>query len=79
MTAEKAGVQAQVIGYRGSAPLLTDLIGGQVPVAFDTLDTLLPQFDPDLNIIPVDQGSDTGRCARQDDVTGQQCHDSTDP
>jgi tripartite-type tricarboxylate transporter receptor subunit TctC len=45
MTAEKAGVQAQVIGYRGSAPLLTDLIGGQVPVAFDTLDTLLPQFE----------------------------------
>lgn len=45
MTAEKAGVQAQVIGYRGSAPLLTDLIGGQVPVAFDTLDTLLPQAD----------------------------------
>ena len=45
MTAEKAGVQAQVIGYRGSGPLLTDLIGGQVPVAFDTLDTLLPQFE----------------------------------
>ena len=45
MTAEKAGVQAQVIGYRGSGPLLTDLIGGQVPVAFDTLDTLLPQAE----------------------------------
>lgn len=45
MTAEKAGVPAQVVGYRGSGPLLTDLIGGQVPVAFDTLDTLLPQFE----------------------------------
>ena len=45
MTGEKAKVQAQVVGYRGSAPLLTDLIGGQVPVAFDTLDTLLPQFE----------------------------------
>lgn len=45
MTAEKAGVQAQVVGYRGSGPLLTDLIGGQVPVAFDTLDTLLPQAE----------------------------------
>ena len=44
-TADKAGVQAQVMGDRGSAPLLTDLIGGQVPVAFDTLDTLLPQFE----------------------------------
>jgi tripartite-type tricarboxylate transporter receptor subunit TctC len=45
MTGEKAGVQAQVVGYRGSGPLLTDLLGGQVPVAFDTLDTLLPQHD----------------------------------
>ncbi len=45
MTGEKAKVQAQVVGYRGSAPLLTDLIGGQVPVAFDTLDTLLPQAE----------------------------------
>lgn len=43
MLAEKAGVKAQVIGYRGSAPLITDLIGGQVPVSVDTLDTVLPQ------------------------------------
>jgi len=45
MTGEKAQIQAQVVGYRGSGPLLTDLIGGQVPVALDTLDTLLPQHD----------------------------------
>jgi tripartite-type tricarboxylate transporter receptor subunit TctC len=45
MTSEKAQVQGQVVGYRGSAPLLNDLIGGQVPVAFDTLDTLLPQHE----------------------------------
>jgi tripartite-type tricarboxylate transporter receptor subunit TctC len=31
-----------VVGYRGSAPLITDLIGGQIPVAVDTLDSLLP-------------------------------------
>ncbi len=43
MLADAAKVKPQVIGYRGSAPLLTDLIGGQVPVAVDTLDTLLPQ------------------------------------
>jgi tripartite-type tricarboxylate transporter receptor subunit TctC len=36
-------VNMQVIGYRGSAPLVTDLIGGQVPIAFDTLDSLLAQ------------------------------------
>jgi tripartite-type tricarboxylate transporter receptor subunit TctC len=35
-------VPAQVVGYKGSAPLSTDLIGGHVPVAVDTLDTLLP-------------------------------------
>ena len=45
MTAEKARVQAQVVGYRGSAPLMTDLMGGQVAVAFDTLDTVLPQHE----------------------------------
>ncbi len=43
MMGEKAQVQAQVVGYRGSAPLLTDLIGGQVPIAFDTLDVVIPQ------------------------------------
>lgn len=45
MTGEKAGVKAQVVGYRGSGPLVTDLIGGQVPVAVDTFETLLPQHD----------------------------------
>ncbi|TFZ03927.1 Bug family tripartite tricarboxylate transporter substrate binding protein [Ramlibacter humi] len=45
MTGEKAGVKAQVVGYRGSAPLVSDLIGGQVPVAFDTLETQLPHHD----------------------------------
>ena len=45
MTGEKAGVKAEVVGYRGSGPLVTDLIGGQVPVAFDTFETLLPQHE----------------------------------
>ncbi len=43
MVSDKAKVKGQVVGYRGSGPLMTDLIGGQVPVAFDTLDSLLPQ------------------------------------
>jgi tripartite-type tricarboxylate transporter receptor subunit TctC len=38
-------VKIEVVGYRGSAPLVTDLIGGQVPLAFDTLDSLLPQHE----------------------------------
>jgi tripartite-type tricarboxylate transporter receptor subunit TctC len=45
MMGEKAQVKAQVIGYRGSAPLIADLIGGQVPVAFDTFDTELPHHE----------------------------------
>jgi tripartite-type tricarboxylate transporter receptor subunit TctC len=45
MVGEKARVDAQVVGYRGSAPLLNDLIGGQVAVAFDTFDTVLPQHE----------------------------------
>jgi tripartite-type tricarboxylate transporter receptor subunit TctC len=45
MLARAASVEAQVVGYRGSAPLLTDVMGGQVPVDIDTLDTLLPQHE----------------------------------
>lgn len=45
MVGDAAKVNAEVIGYRGSAPLINDLIGGQVPVAFDTFDTLLPQHE----------------------------------
>lgn len=43
MMGEKAKAPTQVIGYRGSSPLLTDLIGGQVPIAVDTLDVVIPQ------------------------------------
>ena len=45
MMGERAHIDVQVVGYRGSGPLITDLIGGQVPVAVDTLDTLLPQHE----------------------------------
>jgi tripartite-type tricarboxylate transporter receptor subunit TctC len=45
MMGEKAKVPAQVIGYRGSAPLLSDLVGGQVAVGVDTFDTELPQHE----------------------------------
>ena len=45
MMGDKANVKSQIVGYRGSAPLLNDLIGGQVPVAFDTLDSVWPQHE----------------------------------
>lgn len=42
MLAERASIKADVVGYKGSAPLSVELIGGQIPVAIDTLDALLP-------------------------------------
>ncbi|MDO8772507.1 MAG: tripartite tricarboxylate transporter substrate-binding protein [Burkholderiaceae bacterium] len=42
MVNKATGTQTPVVGYKGSAPLNTDLMGGHVPVAIDTLDTLLP-------------------------------------
>ena len=43
MIGEAVGVQPQIVGYKGSGPLATDLIGGALPVAIDTFETLLPQ------------------------------------
>ncbi|KAB2899440.1 MAG: ABC transporter substrate-binding protein [Burkholderiaceae bacterium] len=45
MLGKQAQVTAEAVGYKGSAPLLTDLMGGQIPVAVDTLDVLLPQHE----------------------------------
>ncbi|WCM94020.1 tripartite tricarboxylate transporter substrate-binding protein [Acidovorax sp. NCPPB 2350] len=42
MLAEQLGLKLPVVGYRGSAPLLNDLMGGHVPLAIDTLETLEP-------------------------------------
>ena len=43
MLGDEIGQQAEVVGYRGSAPLISELVGGILPQAIDTLDTLLPQ------------------------------------
>ena len=45
MWAKAAGTQVEVIGYKGSAPLATDVIGGHVPAAVDTLDALVTLHD----------------------------------
>jgi tripartite-type tricarboxylate transporter receptor subunit TctC len=42
MLGDRAAVKAEVVGYKGSAPLATELMGGQVPVAVDTIDALAP-------------------------------------
>lgn len=41
MLGDQAGLKADVVGYKGSAPLATDVLGGQVPVGIDTLDAVL--------------------------------------
>jgi tripartite-type tricarboxylate transporter receptor subunit TctC len=38
------GVSMQHVPYRGSAPMLTDLLGGQVQIAFDNLQPSLPHI-----------------------------------
>ena len=43
MLGDAVKVAPQIISYRGSAPLTNDLLGGQVPVAIDTLDSLYAQ------------------------------------
>ncbi|WP_454689020.1 Bug family tripartite tricarboxylate transporter substrate binding protein [Achromobacter aloeverae] len=37
-----AGIKMTHVPYRGSAPSLTDLMGGQIQVTFDTITTVLP-------------------------------------
>ncbi|CAB3888002.1 Bug family tripartite tricarboxylate transporter substrate binding protein [Achromobacter piechaudii] len=43
MLGREIGQEPEVVGYRGSAPLITELIGGILPQGIDTLDTMLPQ------------------------------------
>lgn len=43
MLGREIGQEPEVVGYRGSAPLISELIGGILPQGIDTLDTLLPQ------------------------------------
>src|SRR6185436_12165421 len=43
MLGDAVKVAPQIVSYRGSAPLANDLLGGQLPVAIDTLDALYAQ------------------------------------
>lgn len=42
MLAQQLKIDMPVAGYRGSAPLANDLMGGHVPIAVDTIDALEP-------------------------------------
>mgnify|MGYP003614480968 FL=1 len=41
---QATGLKMMHVPYKGSAPLMTDLIGGQVPVSFDTVVAAAPQL-----------------------------------
>jgi tripartite-type tricarboxylate transporter receptor subunit TctC len=44
MFAKAAGITLKHVPYRGSAPALTDVVGGQIPVMFDPVQSVLPQI-----------------------------------
>ncbi|MGG5817846.1 Bug family tripartite tricarboxylate transporter substrate binding protein [Falsiroseomonas sp. HW251] len=54
----QAGIEMTHVPYRGSAPLLTDMVAGTIPVAFDGLATSAPQVRPGgaLRAIAVSSG-----------------------
>jgi tripartite-type tricarboxylate transporter receptor subunit TctC len=39
------GLDVVHVPYRGSAPMMADLVGGQIAIAFDALPTVLPQVN----------------------------------
>jgi tripartite-type tricarboxylate transporter receptor subunit TctC len=42
MFAKAAGIELKHVPYKGSAPALTDLLGGQIPLMFDPVKSVLP-------------------------------------
>ncbi|HZZ91892.1 MAG TPA: tripartite tricarboxylate transporter substrate binding protein [Usitatibacter sp.] len=47
MFSTAAGVKLQHIPYKGSAPAVTDLLGNQIPVMFDPLQSVIPHVRSD--------------------------------
>ena len=43
MFAKAAGISLRHVPYRGSAPAIIDVVGGQIPLMFDPVQSILPQ------------------------------------
>jgi len=44
MLGKQAGVDLRAVPYKGGAPLLNDLLGGQIPVSFNVVSEVLPHI-----------------------------------
>lgn len=44
MLEKQTGIDMRAVAYKGGGPLLTDLIGGQVPVSFNVVSEVLPHI-----------------------------------
>lgn len=44
MFTAKAGIRLSHVAYKGSAPAITELLGGQIPLMFDPLQSVLPHI-----------------------------------
>ena len=42
MVGDQADTKAEVVGYKGSAPLMNAIMGGEIPVAVDSIEPLAP-------------------------------------
>ena len=52
-----AGLKIRHVPYKGSAPAMTDLLGGQIPFTVDTVSAALPQLkDGKIKAIAVTSG-----------------------
>ena len=45
MLSYQTAAKTEIIGYRGSSPMINDLVGGQIPIAIDTIDSLAQQHE----------------------------------
>jgi tripartite-type tricarboxylate transporter receptor subunit TctC len=57
LLADAAGVQFLHVPYRGAAPMLTDLLGGQVQVVAADLTVLMPQIEA-AAVVPIGAAAD---------------------